>query len=59
MKGIPELQGAVARLLERTFLPGHAVDTGDLCISAGVSLGGARAEGLWPHAHELHRLPTM
>lgn len=35
MKGIPELQGAVARLLERAILPGHAVDTDDLVISAG------------------------
>ena len=35
MKGTPELQGAMARLLERFLLPGHAVDPADLCISSG------------------------
>lgn len=36
MKGIPELQASMARLLERFVVPGHAVDTAHLCISAGA-----------------------
>lgn len=40
MKGIPELQSSLARLMERSFLPGHAVDPADVCISTGGRRGG-------------------
>ena len=36
MKGIPELQAAMAGVLERFLVPGHAVDPGNVCISAGA-----------------------
>lgn len=35
MKGVPELQTAMARLLERFLLPGFSVNPSQLCISAG------------------------
>ncbi len=35
MKGIPQLQAAMARLMERFFLPGHTVDPQHVCISSG------------------------
>lgn len=38
MRGVPELQSAVAGMLERFLLPGFAVDPSKLCISAGALL---------------------
>jgi exosome complex RNA-binding protein Rrp42 (RNase PH superfamily) len=35
MKGMPEFQAVMARLLERCILPGHSVDPSNLCISSG------------------------
>jgi hypothetical protein len=40
MKGIPELQAAMAALLERFVVPGHSVDPAHLCISSGAWLSG-------------------
>lgn len=37
MKGIPELQHALAGLMERTFLQGHAVNPAQVCIQSGCS----------------------
>ncbi|KAL4458929.1 hypothetical protein ABPG75_013794 [Micractinium tetrahymenae] len=37
MKGIWELQVAMARLMEHFFLPGHSVDPQHICISSGCS----------------------
>ncbi|PRW59463.1 1-aminocyclopropane-1-carboxylate synthase [Chlorella sorokiniana] len=37
MRGVPQLQAAMARLLERFLLPGFTVDPSKLCISAGCT----------------------
>ncbi|KAI7841266.1 hypothetical protein COHA_005039 [Chlorella ohadii] len=37
MRGVPELQSAMAGMLERFLLPGFAVDPSKLCISAGCT----------------------